>query len=92
MIQPHEPGAGEFQEALLGLVSLSGVVDALLARCPDVEKTAPRSPAASELAHALLGLCSLRRTFALTLGALLAGEERGEVDRAEANWDRGHLR
>ena len=92
LLQPQEPGAGEFQEALLGLLSLSRAVDALLARCPDVEETAPGSPAESELAHALLGLCSLRRTFVLTLEALLGGEEPAEVDVAEANWDRGHLR
>jgi hypothetical protein len=92
LLQPHEPAAGEFHEALLGLASLSRAVDALLARCPDVEETAIGGDEESELAYAILGLVSLRTTFLLTLEALLGEEERGEAGTPGAAWHRGHLR
>jgi hypothetical protein len=91
LLRPRGPGAGEFHDALLGLRSLRGAMAALLARCPEVDDTAPASGEPSELAYALVGLCSLDRTLGLLFEALL-DEEHDEPAVEGATWHRGHLR
>jgi hypothetical protein len=97
MLDPREPGASEFHEAILGLVRLCAELDALIDG--EAEGTQPAlGPPASVPAfdHALLGLFSLRKTLVLAFGAVLGepavGAAPAETNGAQSAWDRGHLR
>jgi hypothetical protein len=90
---PRGPGPGEFHEAVLGLTRLAAQLDGLLADTPDAAGWMADAPE-SDVVYALLGLFSVRRTFALSVEAMLGGE--GEAASADGEdtcpWSREHLR
>jgi hypothetical protein len=94
-LDPRDAESNAFQEGLLGLAALCRELDALVARLPQSDGSPPDIPTGSEFLHVLLGLLSLRKTFGLTLDALLqGGKQVGTPERgaAASAWNRGHLR
>jgi hypothetical protein len=106
-LDPRDAESNSFQDALLGLAALCRELDALVARLPPSDGTEAEAEADTEtqnatatgpdLIYCLLGLVSLRKTFGMTLDALLPGDGHtgapdGRTAAAASDWNREHLR
>ena len=91
-LDPRDAESNAFQEAILGIAALSRELDVLVAGLPPGDGSAPLTPPDPDFLHVLLGLLSLRKTFGLTLDALLRDVASGGPPEDWTGWSREHLR